>query len=125
MPAEAATADAATADGPAWAHAIYDLLRQKGVTQFSYVPDAGHRAIIDRSLADTDVHSIPLTTEEEGVGIAVAAPLGGQQAVPCLPSSGAGNCIKFISVVENGPVPIHMSLSFPVHSGEGTHRQIQ
>src|SRR3546814_3946980 len=90
MPAEAATADAATADGPAWAHAIYDLLRQKGVTQFSYVPDAGHRAIIDRSLADPDVHSIPLTTEEEGVGIAVGAHLGGQKAVLCMQSSGAG-----------------------------------
>ena len=36
------------------------------VTQFCYVPDAGHKVLIDRSLADPDVHSVPLTTEEEG-----------------------------------------------------------
>jgi hypothetical protein len=35
-----------------WQDQVYDLLRQHKVTQFSYVPDAGHRILIDRSLAD-------------------------------------------------------------------------
>ena len=48
-----------------WPDALYDLLRSAGVTQFAYVPDAGHKVLIDRSLADPDVHSVPLTTEEE------------------------------------------------------------
>jgi hypothetical protein len=30
----------------------YDLLRTHQVTQFAYVPDAGHRILIDRSPAD-------------------------------------------------------------------------
>ena len=45
-----------------WQNALYDTLKKNGVTQFSYVPDAGHRILIDRSLADPDVHSVALTT---------------------------------------------------------------
>jgi sulfopyruvate decarboxylase TPP-binding subunit len=56
-----------------WPDDIYDLLREHGVTQFAYVPDAGHKTLIDRSLADPDVESIPLTTEEEGVARSSAA----------------------------------------------------
>jgi len=46
-----------------WQDRGYDLLRQHDVTQFAYVPDAGHRILIDRSLADPEVHSVALTTE--------------------------------------------------------------
>ena len=60
-----------------WQDQVYDLLRQHKVTQFAYVPDAGHRILIDRSLADPDVHSVALTTEEEGVALAAGADLGG------------------------------------------------
>jgi len=33
--------------------------------------------LIDRSLADPDVHSVALTTEEEGVSLLAGADLGG------------------------------------------------
>ena len=71
--------DAITKD--TWPGALYDLLRANGVTQFCYVPDAGHKVLIDRSLADDDVHSIPLTTEEEGVAMVCGADLGGDATV--------------------------------------------
>ena len=58
---------------PRWQDELYDLLRANHVTQFAYVPDAGHRILIDRSLADPDAHSIALTTEEEGVALAAGA----------------------------------------------------
>ena len=35
-----------------WQDQVYDLLRRHDVTQFAYVPDAGHEILIDRSLAD-------------------------------------------------------------------------
>ena len=35
-----------------WQDELYDLLRRNNITQFAYVPDAGHRILIDRSLAD-------------------------------------------------------------------------
>jgi hypothetical protein len=51
-----------TSDAPArWQDALYDQLRRNNVTQFAYVPDAGHRILIDRSLADPDVRSVALT----------------------------------------------------------------
>ena len=30
-----------------WQDELYDLLRRHNVTQFAYVPDAGHRILID------------------------------------------------------------------------------
>ena len=50
-----------------WQDELYDLLRRNNITQFAYVPDAGHRILIDRSLADPGVRSVALTTEEEGL----------------------------------------------------------
>jgi hypothetical protein len=48
--------------GPAgWQNDFYDLLRRNDVTPFAYVPDAGHRILIDRSLADPAAHSVALT----------------------------------------------------------------
>jgi sulfopyruvate decarboxylase TPP-binding subunit len=60
-----------------WQHDLYDLLRRHDIIQFAYVPDAGHSILIDRSIADPGVHSIPLTTEEEGVALIAGADLGG------------------------------------------------
>ena len=37
-----------------WQHDLYDLLRENGITQIAYVPDAGHSILIDRSLADPE-----------------------------------------------------------------------
>jgi hypothetical protein len=60
-----------------WQDDLYDLLRRNDITQFAYVPDAGHRILIDRSLADPEVHSVALTSEEEGVAMLAGADLGG------------------------------------------------
>ena len=80
-----------------WQHELYDLLRRHDITQFAYVPDAGHSILIDRSLADAGVHSIPLTTEEEGVALIAGADLGGARAVLLMQSSGVGNCINMLA----------------------------
>ena len=81
-----------------WPHELYELLRAHGITQFAYVPDAGHRVLIDRSLADNEVHSVALTTEEEGIAMAAGAWLGGQRAALLMQSSGVGNCINMLSL---------------------------
>jgi len=64
-----------------WQDELYDLLRRNNITQFAYVPDAGHRILIDRSLADSNVHSVALTTEEEGVALLAGTDLGGARGV--------------------------------------------
>jgi sulfopyruvate decarboxylase alpha subunit len=103
----------------AWQDALYDLLRQKGITQFAYVPDAGHRVLIDRSLQDQGAHSVALTTEEEGVALLAGADLGGARGVLLLQSSGVGNCINMLSLVKGGRFPFLILVSMRGDFGEG------
>jgi sulfopyruvate decarboxylase TPP-binding subunit len=102
-----------------WQDRLYDLLRRHGVTQFAYVPDAGHRILIDRSLPDPGAHSIALTTEEEGVALLAGADLGGARAVLLLQSSGVGNCINMLSLIKGGRFPFLALVSMRGDFGEG------
>jgi sulfopyruvate decarboxylase alpha subunit len=102
-----------------WPDEIYSLLRASGITQFAYVPDAGHRVLIDRSLADPDVHSIPLTTEEEGVALLAGADLGGSRGVLLMQSSGVGNCINMLSLTAGARFPFLTLVSMRGDFGEG------
>ncbi len=117
MPADAAA-------GPTWPDEIYRILRAHDVTQFSYVPDAGHRVLIDRSLEDPDVHSVALTTEEEGIALIAGAHLGGARGVVLMQSSGVGNCINFLSLVKGGNFPMLMLISMRGDFGEGNPWQM-
>ena len=123
-PADTAPARRPTLPEPPWAHALYDALRTAGVTQFAYVPDAGHSVLIDRSLADPEVHSIALTTEEEGVALAAGAHLGGARAVLLMQSSGVGNCINMLSLIRSGRFPFLTLVSMRGDFGEGNPWQI-
>ena len=109
---------------PQWAHDLYAELRRHGVTQFSYVPDAGHRVIIDLSIADPEVHSVALTTEEEGVALAAGADLGGQRGVLLMQSSGTGNCVNFFSLISGGRFPFVTFISMRGDFGEGNPWQM-
>src|SRR3954454_8698518 len=102
-----------------WQHDLYDLLRRHDITQFAYVPDAGHSILIDRSIADPGVHSIPLTTEEEGVALIAGADLGGARAVLLMQSSGVGNCINMLSLIKGARFPFFTLVSMRGDFGEG------
>ena len=110
--------------GATWPDEIYRVLRAFDVTQFAYVPDAGHRVLIDRSLDDRDVHSVALTTEEEGIGLLAGAHLGGGRGVLLMQSSGVGNCINFLSLVRGGQFPFLMLVSMRGDFGEGNPWQM-
>ena len=102
-----------------WQDDLYDLLRRNNITQFAYVPDAGHRILIDHSLADPGVHSVALTTEEEGVALLAGADLGGARGVLLMQSSGAGNCVNMLSLIKGGRFPFLTLLSMRGDFGEG------
>src|SRR6202795_3525918 len=107
-------------DAPAkWQDELYDLLRRNNVTQFAYVPDAGHRILIDRSLADPRAHSVALTTEEEGVALLAGADLGGARGVLLMQSSGSGNCVNMLSLIKGGHFPFWTLVSMRGDFGEG------
>jgi sulfopyruvate decarboxylase alpha subunit len=113
-------AEAETRGRPAiWQDELYDLLRRYDVTQFAYVPDAGHKVLIDRSLADPGAHSVALTTEEEGVALCAGADLGGKRGVLLMQSSGVGNCINMLSLIKGGRFPFLTLISMRGDFGEG------
>jgi sulfopyruvate decarboxylase alpha subunit len=116
--AKAAERDIGTTTG-SWPDALYELLRKHDISQFAYVPDAGHRVLIDRSLADADVHSVALTTEEEGVALLAGADLGGARGVLLMQSSGTGNCINMLSLTKGGRFPLLTLVSMRGDYGEG------
>ena len=115
---------AATKAGTRWQDKLYIQLRLHGVSQFCYVPDAGHAILIDRSLADPQVHSIRLTTEEEGVAMLAGADLGGARGVLLMQSSGLGNCVNFFSLVKGGRFPFVTLISMRGDFGEGNPWQL-
>ena len=82
-----------------WPEEIFSALKRYDVRQVPYVPDAGHSKLIERVLASSTMHGIPLTTEEEGVALLAGAWAGGQRGVLLMQSSGVGNCINMLSLV--------------------------
>jgi sulfopyruvate decarboxylase alpha subunit len=116
--------DAATAVDQAekrgrWQDALYDQLRASNVTIFTYVPDAGHSVLIARANSDPAAVSVALTSEQEGVGIAAGAHLGGKRAVLLMQSSGVGNCINQLSLIKHGVFPFLTIVSMRGEFGEG------
>jgi sulfopyruvate decarboxylase TPP-binding subunit len=71
-----------------WQEAVFRVLKEGGVQQIAYVPDAGHAVAIRAAQHDPDIHDVVLTSEEEGVAVVCGAWLGGQRAVLLMQSSG-------------------------------------
>jgi sulfopyruvate decarboxylase alpha subunit len=90
---------------PAWQQAVFDALKQGGIRQIAYVPDAGHSHVIRSAIADPDIEDTVLTTEEEGVALVAGAWLGGQRAALLMQSSGVGNCVNMFSLLRSADVP--------------------
>ena len=83
---------------PTWQAGVYAALKAAGVSQIGYVPDAGHRHLIESAHADPAMKTVVLTTEEEGIALAAGAWLGGARCALLMQSSGVGNCINMLSL---------------------------
>jgi sulfopyruvate decarboxylase alpha subunit len=88
-----------------WQDDIFSILKAGQVRQIAYVPDAGHSHVIRSAIADPEMRAVVLTTEEEGVASVCGAWLGGERAVLLMQSSGVGNCINMLSLVQNCRFP--------------------
>ena len=93
------------APAPSWQESIFAVLKQGGIRQVGYVPDAGHAHVIRRVQADPEMRDIVLTTEEEGVALTAGAWLGGQRSVLLMQSSGVGNCVNMFSLLQSCNFP--------------------
>ena len=96
------------AAAPDWPDAVFAALKAAEIRQIGYVPDAGHARLIERAAADPEIRAVVLTSEEEGIGLAAGAWLGGQRAALLMQSSGVGNCINMLSLAKACRFPLTM-----------------
>ena len=122
MPGEKSKASSVAAID--WPAAIYRALKSHRVRQVSYVPDAGHKRLIELCHEDQDMAVVPLTTEEEGVGLAAGAWLGGERAALLMQSSGVGNCVNALTLASNCGFPLLIVVTMRGEWGEFNPWQI-
>ena len=103
---------------PSWPDQIYRTLKEAGVRQVGYVPDAGHKRLIELCLADRELRSVVLSTEEEGIGLTAGAWLGGVRASLLMQSSGVGNCINALGMTRECRFPLLMLITMRGQVGE-------
>jgi len=108
----------------AWPHTIYRLLKEAKVAQVSFVPDGGHKQLIQYCIDDPDMRTISLTTEQDGVGLATGAWLGGVRSALLMQSSGVGNCINALSLLRNCQIPFITFVTMRGDFGETNAWQI-
>jgi sulfopyruvate decarboxylase alpha subunit len=101
-----------------WPEEIFAALTTQRVRQVAYVPDAGHKKLIECCAADNTVTTVPLTTEEEGIALLAGAWLGGQRGALLMQSSGVGNCVNMLSLVRVCRIPLLMLVTLRGQPGE-------
>lgn len=88
-----------------WSDQVFDVLLAADIKHVAYVPDSGHARLIERALDEPSMEATVLTTEEEGIGLLLGAWLGGERGVLLMQSSGVGNCINTLSLIQSCRFP--------------------
>jgi sulfopyruvate decarboxylase alpha subunit len=101
-----------------WPDQVYKTLKAAGVRQVAYVPDAGHKRLIELCLADKALNAVVLSTEEEGIGLTAGAWLGGVRGALLMQSSGVGNCINALGMTRECRFPLLMLITMRGQIGE-------
>jgi len=101
-----------------WPDEIHRELSSAGVRVVGYVPDAGHKRLIELCQADKKMRAVVLSTEEEGIGLAAGAWLGGQKTVLLMQSSGVGNVINTLGMVQECRFPLVTLVTMRGEQGE-------
>jgi sulfopyruvate decarboxylase alpha subunit len=105
-------------NGIDWPAEVHAALKAAEVRQIGYVPDAGHARLIELCAAEPTMRMVPLTSEEEGIGLAAGAWLGGDRAALLMQSSGVGNCVNTLGMIESCRFPLLMLVTMRGEFGE-------
>ena len=107
-----------------WADDVHRELKRAGVSVVGYVPDAGHKRLIELCNADKGVRAVVLTTEEEGIGLAAGAWLGGAKSVLLMQSSGVGNTVNVLGLLKTCGFPLTIVVTMRGEAGEFNSWQV-
>ena len=101
-----------------WPLDLHKVLVETGVRQVGYVPDAGHKRLIELCRADKKMRAVVLTTEEEALGLVMGAWLGGEKSAVLMQSSGVGNIINTLGTIKECRFPLLMLITMRGDEGE-------
>ena len=101
-----------------WPDQIHRELAAAQVRFVGYVPDAGHKRLIELCRGDPSMRAVVLSTEEEGIGLAAGAWLGGTRSVLLMQSSGVGNVINVLGMVKECRFPLVTLVTMRGEEGE-------
>jgi sulfopyruvate decarboxylase alpha subunit len=101
-----------------WPLATHQVLARLGFGIVGYVPDAGHKRLIELCQADARMRTVVMTTEEEGIGLATGAWLGGARTALLMQSSGVGNIVNALGMVRECRIPLLLLVTMRGEYGE-------
>jgi sulfopyruvate decarboxylase alpha subunit len=107
-----------------WPAGIHRALSAAGVSLVAYVPDAGHKRLIEMCHASPAMRAVPLTSEEEGVGLAGGAWLGGARCALLMQSSGVGNLMNALGMARECRFPLVLLVTMRGEEGETNPWQV-
>ena len=104
---------------------LYKSIKKSGIDLILSVPCAMLRGLLEIIDEKDEIQHYPVTREEEGVGIAAGAYLGGKIPAILMQNSGLGNSINAIkSLLELYKIPIVFIMSHRGAEGEKIIAQI-
>lgn len=99
--------------------AIYKGIKEAGIDFVVSVPCVNLTKILKMLDKDNEIIHIPVTREEEGIGICAGAYIGGRKVAILMQNSGLGNCINGLkSLTELYKFPLVMIMSHRGTEGE-------
>ncbi len=97
---------------------MHQVLSRLGFGVVGFVPDAGHKRLIELCQGDQRMRTVVMSTEEEGIGLATGAWLGGAKTALLMQSSGVGNIINALGMVRECRVPLLIVVTMRGEYGE-------
>lgn len=105
--------------------AIYNGLKDSGIDFIVSVPCVNLSKILDMLNEDEEITHIPVTREEEGIGICAGAYIGGKKPAILMQNSGLGNSINALkSLTQLYEFPLLMIMSHRGTEGENICGQV-
>ncbi len=80
-----------------WADNIVRALQRNNVRFLNYVPDSKIEKILEAARKLGGFELLPLTREEEGIGVVCGQAIGGARGVMLCPTAGLGNSINALA----------------------------
>jgi sulfopyruvate decarboxylase alpha subunit len=107
-----------------WPSGVHRGFADAAVSVIGYVPDAGHKRLIELCCADPGMRAVSLTSEEEGVGLSVGAWLGDARCALLMQSSGVGNLMNALGMAQECRTPLVILVTMRGEDGETNPWQV-